>query len=383
MQNLWPHQQKFLDKNPNKAILAWEMRVGKSLPASIWIDHPCRSGNTYIITPKQNKKDWIALGTKATVLTKEEFKKVANSISNPTAIVVDEMHYFASPLFMKGRSQMASALYTLLKNNPDCHVLGLTATPIRQNAWSLHTLLCYIGVYYDWKWWREQFFMQAQMPFVHYPIWIPRKDWRIKIRPYLERYCDIVSLKDILEYLPPAETKIITIKQKKYEKPKNEVVTWTHEHRHEQQGKVEEILSLGYKKLIVVCHYTAQIDEMAEALGKEKPVFVLDGRTKDADKVKKEAQEADECYFILQASMGFGFDGYMFGAIVFASMSHSCVHHTQMTGRLRHIKYLQPVTYYYLLGGRWDKRIYDTIISGREFNPHHYLNESPRTTQTT
>lgn len=351
------------------------MRVGKTLPAALWVDMDCRVGNTFIITPKQNKKDWVAMNTKATVLTKEEFKKVRHTIVNPTAIVIDEIHYFASPLFQKGRSQLATALYTLIKENPDCDVLGLTATPVRQNAWSLHTLLCYIGVYYDWKFWRSQFFELKKLPFLAFPSWMPRSDWRTKIREYLEKHCEIVSLADIVEYLPPPTSEIITIKQEKYVHPQDEVVTWTDEHRYEQKGKAKEILSLGYKKLLVVAHYTAQIDELAEELGQEKPVFILDGRTKDPEGVKKLAQEADECYFIVQASMGFGFDGYMFGAMVFASMSHSCLNHTQMTGRLRHVKYLQPVFYYYLIGGRWDKRIYDTIIAGREFNPHIYLNE--------
>lgn len=369
----FPHQQKFLDQNPSKAILAWEMRVGKSLPAAQWIDNPCRSGNTYIITPKQNVKDWQGMGTKATVMTKEAFKKAASTILFPTAIVVDEAHYFASGLFIKGRSQLATALYTLLKNNPSCNVLLLTATPIRQNAWSLHTLLCYIGVYYDWKVWRKEFFTLTKLPFLRFPAWIPNKDWRIRIRKHLEKHCDIVSLKDIVEYLPPAETKIIKIKQKPYELPTDQVVNWTHEHRHEQQGKADIILSLGYKKLLIVAHYTQQIDDLAAELSKEKSVFILDGRTKDADIVKRQAQEAEECYFIVQAQMGFGFDGYMFGAMVFASMSHSCVYHKQMTGRLRHLKFLQPVTYYYLIGGMWDKRIYDTIILGRDFDPSYYL----------
>lgn len=375
-----PHQQEFLDRNPNKALLAWEMRVGKTLPASIWVDHPVRLGNTYIITPKQNKKDWVAMNTKATVLSKEEFKKT--EIINPTAIVIDEIHYFASPLFMKGRSQMAGALYNLIREYPECHVLGLTATPIRQNAWSLHTLLCYIGVYHDWKKWRSEFFELIKLPFLRFPAWMPRDDWRINIRKYVEKYCEIVSLKDIVEYLPPAESVIINIKQEKYVRPTDEIVTWTHEHLHEQKGKAAKIIELGYKKLIVVAYYTDQIDELAKELGKEKPVFVLDGRTKDADDIKRQAQEAEECYFIVQSSMGFGFDGYMFGAIVFASMSHSCLNHTQMTGRLRHVKYLQPVTYYYLLGGRWDKRIYDTIEEGKDFNPHIYRNELTTATKT-
>lgn len=377
---LYPHQKRIIDLNPKKALLNWEMRCGKSLPAALWIDMPCRAGNTYIITPKQNKKDWIALGTKATVLSKEEFKKLAPSIKNPTAIVCDEIHTFASPLFMKGRSQLATALYTVLKNNPDCDFLGLSATMIRQDPWSLHTVLCYAGIYYDHKKWREEFFKLVKLPFLRFPAWMPNKDWRTKIRKYLEKHCDIVSLKDIVEYLPPAETKIVEIEQEDYVYPEDEVVTWTHEHRHEQKGKIAEILKLGYRKILIVCHYTEQIDEMERELSKEKEVFVLDGRTKDADLVKKAAQASEDCYFIVQASMGFGFDGYMFGAMVFASMSHSCVHHTQMIGRLRHLKHLQPVVYYYMIGGRWDQRIFDTIEKGNEFNPHIYLNESPRIT---
>lgn len=367
-----PHQAEFLKRNPRKALLNWEMRVGKTLPAALWVDMPCRTGNTYIVTPKQNKKDWIKMGTKATVLTKEEFKKVADSIVNPTAIVIDEIHNFASPLFVKGRSQLATCLYRLVKTYPNCDFLGLSATMVRQDPWSLHTLLCYRGVYIDWKQWRSEFFELKKLPFLRFPAWFPKKDWRIQIRKYLEQYTEIISLKDIVPYLPPPTYTVIEVKGEKYVYPKDEVVTWTHEHQHEQREKIKEILNFGYKKLILVVQYTDQIDELKEKLSEDKPVFVLDGRTKDADAVKTQAQEAEECYFIVQSSMGFGFDGYMFGAVVFVSMSHSCLHHTQMTGRLRNLKHLHPVFYYYLIGGRWDKRIYDTIQEGRDFNPHDY-----------
>lgn len=371
--NFWPHQARFVDDNPARTILAWEMRVGKTLPAAVWIDRKEQAGRTFIITPKQNKKDWEKMNTKATVLTKEEFKKT--DLGKPTAIVVDESHYFASALFIrkgKGRSQLSEKLYKLVKDNPEMHVLLLTATPIRQDAWSLHTLLCYIGEYYDWKAWRKEFFDLTHVPYLEYPIWLPQKDWRIRIRPYLERHCNIVSLRDIVDDLPPMPPVFIKIKHPKYEMPTDEVVTWVHEHQYEQTDKYKEILQLGYRKAIVVAHYTAQIDELKKHLEKERPVFVLDGRTKDADAVKRAAQEADDCYFIVQSSMGFGFDGWMFSAIIFASMSHSCLNHTQMLGRMRHLEHLHTVTPYYLIGGRWDKRIYDTIEKGEDFNPHTY-----------
>lgn len=373
---LYPHQVEFLKENPDKAILAWEMRTGKTLPASKWIDHPSRAGNTLIITPKANKQDWVDLDTRATVYTKEEFKKARKTIKNTTAIVVDEAHYFASPLFMKGRSQLATALYTLVQEYPDMHVLLLTATPIRQDAWSLHTLLCYIGVYYPWKEWRADFFHLVRLPFLRFPAWMPRTDWRIKIREPLEKHCNIVSMHDVVEYLPPIEPIFIKIKQPPYTLPKDKVTTWIDENLHEQNGKAKEIVKLGYRKIVIIVHYTQQIDSLKKELEKDKPVFVLDGRTKNASKTKLEAQEADDCYFIVQSSMAFGWDGWMFSAMVFASMSHSCVDHTQALGRIRHLKYLKSMPVIYLLGGRWDDRIFKCIEMGKKFNPHIYLGKN-------
>jgi len=369
---LLPHQQNFIDKNPKKALLNWEMRVGKSLPAAVWIDMPCRSGNTYIICKKKNKKSWLEFKTKATVLIKEEFRKVAPSIKNPTAIVIDEIHWFASPLFLKGRSALAESLYNITKQNPDCNILGLSATMIRQNPWSLHTILCYAGIYYDWKEWRNRFFELKRMPFLRFPAWFPKHDWRVGVSAIRDKHCSIIALHEVVDNLPPAETRIIKIKQEKYEKPIDEIVTWTHEHRHEQQNKVSEILELDYKKLIVVANYTSQIDELAKELVKEKPVFIVDGRTKDAEKTIEEAQNADECYLIVQSGCGEGWDGWMFGAMVFVSMSHSCTNHTQMLGRQRHPKHLRITETYYLIGGRWDQRIYNTIQAGEDFNPFKY-----------
>jgi superfamily II DNA or RNA helicase len=377
---LWPHQAKFLKENPAKAILAWEMRTGKTLPASIWIDDPKQAGNTFIVSPKRNKKDWMRLGTKATVLSKEEFKKYAKEIKNPTAIVIDEAHYFASGLFLPGRSQLATALYTLVKDYPNMHVLLLTATPIRQDAISLHTLLCYIGEYYPWKGWREQFFHKESAYYLPYPAWVPNDDWRIKIRPYLEKHCDIISLRDIVDDLPPMDPVFIEVKHTTKERLPTDA-HWMDEHKMEQRDKGKEIMKLGYRKILIVAHYTSQIDDLTEELSKDKPVFVLDGRTKDPDALKRAAQEADDCYFIVQSSMGFGFDAWMFGALVFASTSHSCVNHTQMLGRMRHLEHMKSVTPYYLMGGEWDHRIYETIEAGKDFNPHVY-ERATRSTKT-
>ncbi len=369
------HQKEFLDKNPDRALLAWEMRVGKSLPASIWSNHPSRNSNPIVVCPKQLKSSWQKEAPHATVYTKEEFKKYNTTIKYPSCLVIDEAHMTASPLFTKGRSQLATIIYEFIRKHPKLHVLLLTATPIRNDPSSLHTLLCYIGVYIPWKDWRNEFYSLESRPFLRFPAYFPKVTWRITIRKYLEKYADIVSLRDCVTDLPPEIIEIVKVKTPKYVPKVDEITRWTDEHQHEQINKADAIKKLGYRKLIIACNYTEQIKSLEKELSKDKPVFVLNGQTKNPDEVKRQAQEADDCYFIVQADMGIGFDGYMFPALVFASMSHKSVSHTQMKGRLRSVEDLHPVIYYYLIGGVWDQRIYNSIIKNQDFNPHIYLNK--------
>ncbi len=370
---LRPHQKRFLDADPDKALLCWEMRTGKSLPASLWGDR--RGSGGVVVCPKQLVKDWKKLCPKSRVMSKEEFKKRADSIGTVPFLIVDEAHAFGSALFTRKRSQLASAMYEFIRSNPDLPVLLLTATPIRNDPSSLHTLLCFIGVFIPWKEWRQEFYDLKRMPFLQFPAYFPKPDWRIRIRRYLEENADIVSLRDCVDSLPPVTSFVEKIRTPAFARDPFAEPRWTDEHQHEQTGKAPFIRSLGYRKVIVACHYTAQIDALAAELGKEREVFVLDGRTKRPDEVKRLAQEADECYFIVQASMGFGWDGWMFGALVFASMSHKALDHTQMLGRMTSVDNPKPIFNYYLIGGKWDRRIYDSVILNKDFNPHFYMNE--------
>jgi len=369
-EQLLPHQKRIVDMNPDKILLDWECRTGKTLPACHWIDHPKQAGNTYIICKKANKAAWQSMGTKATVLTKEEFKRDVASIKHPTAIVVDEVHWFGAALFVKGRSALATSLYNLLRQYPDCKVMGLSGSPVRNSPWSLHSLLCYVGVYIDWKAWRERFFILEKKPYMRFPGYIPKKDWREGVDKVRSKYCDQVSLSEVVHLLPPIKSRVITIKQPKYVQPTDEIVTWTHEHKHEQKNKYKEIIDLEYRKVIVVAYYLEQIQELAKELEKEKPVFILTGATKDQGAVIKAAQEAPDCYFIVQAGIGEGWDGWMFGCMVFASMPHSYVANVQMHARQRNLKHLKDIEIIYLVGGRWDKKILQAYNEGEDFNPH-------------
>lgn len=352
-------------------------KIGKSLAGEEWIKHPNRGGNKYIICLKKNKKEWVERCPTATVLTKEEFRKDPTVIKNPTALLIDEQHHFHSPLFIaKKRSQLAGALYTIVKNNPNMHLMGLTGTPLTNDPASIHTLLVYLGKYIPWGEFQDRFYELKYMPFLPRPAYFPIKHWREPANELLRKYTDIVSLRDCVDWLPPETVEIVNVKTKPREYAEDEEYHWTKNHKHEQTEKHKVISEIGegYRKVMVVCHYTEQIEELTKKLKGQKPVFVLNGQTKDQAKQIKEAQDSSDCYFVVQAACGEGFDGYQFDAMVFASMAHRVTHHTQMKARLDTLEKdkMKPKVYIYLIGGKWDKHIYDSVMEGEDFNPHKY-----------
>ena len=364
------HQQYFIDSDPGIHMLLWSMRLGKSLPAKLWSLKPHRKGNVIIISMKSNKKDWQDLCPHATVYSKEEFKKVWKDIENPTALIVDESHFFNSPLFMaKKRSAMAEALYNFISKHENLPRLFLSATPLSNEPASCHTALTYLGHDIDWKKYRDIFYTLEKRPFLPYPAWLPNKDWRKEANKMLERSSriSIVSLQDCAD-VPPETDEVLEVRGKKYEH--DEEYHWTKEHRHAQTFKIPKIKELGYghRKLIIVCHYTDTIDLYAKKLKGQKDVFVLDGRTKDQGQIIKDAQESSDCYLIVQAQMGMGYDGYMFDAMVFTSMPHKVSYYSQMRGRLVSLDHPKPRLYYHILSGQWDKRIHKDVLNGEDFN---------------
>jgi superfamily II DNA or RNA helicase len=352
-------------------------KIGKSLAGEDWIKHPNRGGNTYVICLKKNKKEWQQRCPNSTVLTKEEFRKNPELISNPTAILIDEVHHFHSPLFVaKKRSQLATALYTILKKYPNVHFMGLTGTPLTNDPASIHTLLVYLGKYIPWGEFQNRFYDLKYMPFLPRPAYFPIKNWREPANELLKQYTDIVSLRDCVDWLPPEIVEVVELKTKPKVYAEDEEYHWTKNHKHEQTDKPSKISEIGegYRKVIVVAHYTEQIEELAKKLKSQKPVFILNGQTKDQQKVIREAQDSSDCYLITQAAMGEGFDGYMFDCMVFASMAHRVTHHTQMKARLDTLEkqYMKPKIYLYLLAGKWDKHIYDSVMQGEDFNFSKY-----------
>lgn len=374
------HQEKFVKDYKGKTLLVHEGGTGKTVCACLWLRDK-RDVYALVVCPKKVVRKWQnelnKWGTKATVVSKDDFKKLP--IARYSAIVIDEADEFASPLFVASkRSQLSSKLYEQIKAFPSTPTLLLTATPIRSHPWNLHTLLCFMGHYIDFKKWRDHFFDLKRMPYLPRPAYIPKVDWRQRIRPILEKYADIVLLKDCIGELPPVYEEKINIKSESFTLAIDGKVFFD-EHRHEQKNKAKEIIKIGkeYRKILVVAYYREQIAELERELEKDKPVFAIYGGVKDQEGVIKQAQEADDCYFIVQASIGAGFDADQFSCVVFASMSYAVRDFVQMKFRVRRIHNLHPVKYVFLLAGRCDRAVLHNIELGKDFIPSEWNATKP------
>lgn len=381
---LYAHQEKFISRNPDRALLLWEFGLGKSIAGALWVKKR-EDRKALIVCPKAIVGKWgrelEKCGATADVVSRDQVKKM--DISAYRALVIDEAQDFASPLFSSGRSQRATKIYTHIKNHPDTHALLLTATPIRSSPWNCHTLACYLRVFWPIKAFRDEFYYLTDMfGRMH---WEPRKDWRKKIRPYLESIADIVLMSECADVpLQSQEVRKVawTAVQDnelggQYLEPAKE---WHARHRLEQgDAKFKELQGIldGHRKVVVVCFYLSQIEDYRKRIGEDRQVFTMTGSTDDQDAVIRDAQEADDCVLIVQASLCSGFDLDTFSVMVFASLSFSYVHYVQMSGRINRIHNLHENLYIHLLGGKADEAVYKAIMSGRDFDPIAYLADNP------
>ena len=375
---LYPHQKKFLESDNDYAILCFETGTGKTFTADLWLEQKDRLRNAVVICPKQIRAEWKKAVPDGSVYSFEDFMK-AEPPSNPSAIVVDEADMMASPLFVaKSRSKRTEKFYNYVMANPKTHILLLTATPVRSTPWNMHTLLVLAKLVSPetWKAYREKYFELRSMPYLPRPAWLPKKDWRKGMQHLINKYTHVALMSDIVD-MPEETHDVITIPEPNYEENEEwePMAQFVADHRREQVAKIPELENIikGYRKTILVAHYTEQINELERIFSRKNTVFVLDGRTKDPSVVIAEAEADPECILIIQASVAAGFELPSFSVMVFVSMGYSVRNYIQLIGRIKRINALKPVRYIYLLGGRCDKMVYKNVMAGKDFVPSQYL----------
>lgn len=369
-------QKKFLNEPNDRAMLCCEAGTGKSHVAGEWVKQYGRDINPVVFCPKQIVGDWSKRTERATIFTPQTILRESLP-ERPSAIIVDEADAFASPLFLPTkRSKCAEKLYNYIKQNPQAHVLLLTATPVRSTPWNLHTLLVYMGKYIPFKDWRERYFYLDVKPYLPRPAYVPRPGWQKMMQEVIDKHATVALMRDMVDELPPETYEVIKLKPPKYEKNEEWEASkqFVEDHLLEQTEKVKTIkdISRGYRKVVVVVHYRDQIESLKKELSKERTTYVLDGRTTDVAGTITDAEANSECYFIIQSSVGAGFEIPSFSCMIFASQSYSVRNFVQMKARIRRINALKPVIYYNLIGGRCDNMIYNSILEGKDFVPSEY-----------
>jgi superfamily II DNA or RNA helicase len=347
---LYDWQKKALTPPNDFAIWCAEAGTGKTHAAKLWLRQSGRDRNAVIICPKQIRADWKKDAPYATVYSFEDFLK-AEPPEKPSAVVVDEADAMASPLFVaKSRSKRTEKLYKY--QWADVHVLLLTATPVRSTPWNIHTLLVLAKIKEpeSWKRFRDSFFLLQYKPFLPRPAYLPKKGWQKMMQSVINKYTITALMADMVD-LPEETHDVIKLPEPDYEENTEwePMAQFVADYRLEQRekGKAIKEIARGYRKVVVVAHFREQIDQLEKELSREREVFVLDGRTKHPERVIADAEASSECYFIIQSSVGAGFELPSFAVMVFVSQGYSVRNYVQMKARIKRINSLKPTKYFY------------------------------------
>lgn len=380
---LWQHQQNFLERNPDKAILAWDGGTGKTRTAIEWLNKRPQLKDVLIVCTKAIKSKWeddlVLWGcvVPCTVVTKEEVKK---GTYKPDALIVDEAHHVSSPLFIaKDRSDITTAIYDIISNNPDIPRLMLTANPVRSSPANLHTLLYMTVRQIPWKEYRDYFYKLTTAPYLPRPVWLPKKGWQKDMVTLIAKYCDVALMSDcfdvpIHEYTDVSITLDKDTLQKIRAVDDNEwdaVKIWHTKNRLE--NGIEKLRWIkdyanSRRKIVIICKYKEQIAMYAKELSKIREVFTLTGDTKNQGGVIKDAQDSPECFLIIQSQVTAGYDLDQFSTMIFASYDWSWVNYSQAQKRMTRGHNLHRNEYINLVAGDKDKSVLQSLLLKQDFD---------------
>lgn len=395
--SLYPHQQKVLDDNPPRHLLAHSTGTGKTITAIALAEKNCKS--CLIIVPKDAKERWDKEVFKHgnicqyTVITKETFKKKVKDLPSYDGVIVDEGHYFASMT-----SQLSKALYWYMKKHSVTYRWFATATPYLSTPMNIYTIARHLGFEWNYMRFQEEFFSKVKMGGRIIPV--IKKNIEPKLALYIGQIASTVDMKEVVDvpeqsfetiYLARSKEQDLAIA--KLEEPVF-ITRWTKTHQIEngfkyskydptekyECGKTELILSYAKKnkKLAVFCRYNYQIEGLQKELEAQgHAVFILNGNTKDRHSTVEAIESADECVALIQSSCSAGYELPSIATIVFASLSFSYVDYKQAIGRFLRINKLKENKYIHLVTKGVDEDVYNCIMKKEDFTISIYENKQP------
>lgn len=405
---LYDHQKKIINEDKKKCGLFLGTGSAKTATA-LHLAH----GRILVITPKLQKeeenfvreaKKW-SMEKNITSFSKEQFKKVADTLPYFNTVIIDEAHTVAgvTPTLQwknkkpipKSSELWKSVLHYIEKQNPERLYL-LTATPIR-TPMTVYALARLLGAHWDFYQFRDTFYFPVKKGFREF--WIPKSDEETKARlgQAVQKLGYTGRLSDYFD-VPEQVYKTMYIEQTTEQKKRIKEIALDFPDplvqigkRHQMENGVlkgdmfvpnEEIkdnkidalldLAIEFPKLVIFARYTQQIHKIKEALSNYNAV-VLDGNTKDRAGVIEKAEASDACVIIIQSQISAGFELPSFPVMVFASMDYSIVNRTQAEGRILRANALKHNLYIDLVvKGGVDEAVYKSVQLKQDFSERIY-----------
>jgi superfamily II DNA or RNA helicase len=395
--NLYAHQQRMVDSSPDKHLLAFSTGTGKTITAISLVNGKEDCDAVLVICPKTNVVQWareiekyIAEGMYVSVISKEEFKKQVKFLDRYDAVIVDEAHYFAGMT-----SQLAKSLFWYMEKHDIKYRYLATATPYLSSPLNIFTLAKHLGYKWNYINFKHKFFYEINMGGRVIPQLRPNMEGEVaKLVQLIGTTVDMKEVAVVPEQTHDMELVELTDEQSAAIEEVFDpqfIVRWTKKHQIEngfqymgkfnkdglletyKNNKVARLVELARTepKIIIVCRYKAQIQYYADKIGRmldEKPIYILDGNSKDKQSVIDRANAEKTCVLLVQASCSAGYELPTFRTMVFASMSFSYVDYKQMIGRNLRINHLEENKYLHLVAEGVDMDVYRCIMRKEDFS---------------
>lgn len=394
MKKLYQHQQKIYDSVGSQinSGLWMEMRTGKT-PLSIRIASKV-SPSCLVIVPKplveqweESISDWDDKGIKWKVIGKERFRIDHKGIEKYNCLLIDEVHRQGA----NHKSKFFKAVQYYKNKHSVKNTILLSGTPYSNNSWSVYSLGLLLGR--DWKWWdwSTRYFFTVKMGMRNIPQ--QKKGIEGEMAIILKGLGHTCKLKDVVDV--PDDEIIneyfdLNPEQKKLIKDSFDplpIVRFTKEHQIEsgtlKSNGYTETMQIGCEKtkriielveendkICIVCRYNEQVRMYAELI-KDRPVFIINGETKNRSEIVKDVDKSDKCAVIVNSSCSDGYTLKSVSIMVFASMSFSYVDYAQMLSRVKDMTKKTGNTYIHLLTRdkkSIDQAIYESVKRKEDFN---------------
>lgn len=396
MPELFDHQKKLLELNPDKYLLAWGTGTGKTRTAIELVKK--KNISALIICPKSLVENWKQEivkwgGNNIDVISKENFKKKYKELPKYDCLVGDEAHYFGNY-----KSQLSKALYEYVNLFNPRYIYLLTATPYLSTPFNIYSLAKCLGKVWNWFKFKKHFFYEIKMGRRTIPV--VRKNIEQDIAKLVNQLGSAVSLEqcfDVPEQIFQNEYFTLTTEQKKAIDGLLDVLPVTRFTRVHQicggslkgdgyqptayfkSEKLERLLELiaEHKLIAVVCRYNAEINHIYEKIKDKYPgsnIWRISGHINNRHEIVEAINKETSGVVLINGACSEGYGLPNIPIMCFYSYDFSLKNYIQMLGRIQRAGHIKKNIYLSLIvKDTIDEEIYKkVVIEKQDFHAEIY-----------